>query len=276
MKNPLLLVTPNDVEAHVRGLWQTELFRESHADPCGYIRNWVQRFARIPRVFFEMTVPAIEHSHFAPWFGALHYRRYANPYVHDLFVFHELAHAASLADDYDGTLGFERWAERLYENELRVALESECLVYWEIPGLRRHTFDFEIWADRFLDKPMRSRRQLFIERRRAMRDPADEVERQMAGYPTQNERWAEIWRGRFAQVEAAMGRLVDDALVDRALAGQRHLDWLLTDTGMTTDRPYPFPDEAEAFAEVYRSTKLAVGSPDTGSGDVPGVALPRG
>ena len=66
-----------------------------------------------------------------------------------------------------------------------------------------------------------------------------------------------------------------DSLVDRAKAGQRHLNWLLTETGMTEERPYPFPDEAEAFAEVYRTTKLAVGSPDTGSGDVPAVALRR-
>ena len=87
----------------------------------------------------------LEHSHFAPWFGAMHYRSYANPYVHDLFVFHELAHAASLADDYDGAYTFQQWAQRLYDNELRVALESECLIYWEIPGLRRHTFDFEKW-----------------------------------------------------------------------------------------------------------------------------------
>jgi hypothetical protein len=269
MKNALLLTAPHEIDAHVRGLWRTDLFRESHDDPCGYIRNWVQRFARIPRIFFEMTVPAVEHSHFAPWFGAMHYRSYSNPHVHDLFVFHELAHAASLADDYDEGYAFQQWAQRLYDNELRVALESECLIYWEIPGLRRHTFEFEIWADRFLDKPMRSRRQLFIERRRAMRDPADEVERQMAGYPTQNERWAAIWRERYAQVEAAMRRLVDDALADRSLAGQRHLSWLLHETGMTAERPYPFPDEAEAFAEVYVSTKLAVGSPDTGSGDVP-------
>ena len=39
MKNPLLLVAPSEVESHVRALWQTDLFRESHDDPCGYIRN---------------------------------------------------------------------------------------------------------------------------------------------------------------------------------------------------------------------------------------------
>jgi hypothetical protein len=101
-----------------------------------------------------------------------------------------------------------------------------------------------------------------------------ETPRQLAGYPTQHERWAEIWRGRYAQVETAMCRLVNDALTDRATAGQRHLDWLLQQSDMTAQRPYPFPDEAEALAEVYRSTKLAVGSPDTGSGDVPIAPMP--
>jgi hypothetical protein len=60
-----------------------------------------------------------------------------------------------------------------------------------------------------------------------------------------------------------------------AAAGQRHLDWLLRQSGMTDERPYPFPEEAESFAEVYRNTKLAVGSPDTGSGDVTIAPAPR-
>jgi hypothetical protein len=64
-----------------------------------------------------------------------------------------------------------------------------------------------------------------------------------------------------------MARLHADALVDRRAAAERYQAWLLEATGITASRPYPFPDEAEAFAEVYRSTKRAVGSPDTGSGD---------
>ena len=39
MKNALLLTAPHEIDAHVRGLWRTDLFRESHDDPCGYIRN---------------------------------------------------------------------------------------------------------------------------------------------------------------------------------------------------------------------------------------------
>jgi len=263
--NLIVLDHPRDIVAHIRDLWQTDLFRDSHDDSCGYVRNWVERYAQVPRGFFEMTVRDVEHSHFSPWFGALHKRTYDNPYVHDLFVLHETIHSLSMK--YDPSLDFDAWFAKMQDNELRTALESECLVYWHLPTLRKQTFDFEIWADRFLDRPMKSPRQLYIERRRAMHDPADEVERQMSGYPRQNAEWAKIWKKRYKEVESAMARLIDDSLVDRKAAAERYKQWLLTGTGMTAKKPYPFPDEAEAFAEVYRSTKKAVGSPDTGSGD---------
>ena len=265
MHNLIVLDHPRDIVAHIRDLWQTDLFRDSHDDACGYVRNWVERYAQVPRGFFEMTVRDVEHSHFSPWFGALHKRTYDNPYVHDLFVLHETIHSLSMK--YDPSLDFDAWFAKMQDNELRTALESECLVYWHLPTLRKQTFDFEIWADRFLDRPMKSPRQLYIERRRAMHDPADEVERQMSGYPRQNAEWAKIWKKRYKEVESAMARLIDDSLVDRKAAAERYKQWLLTGTGMTAKKPYPFPDEAEAFAEVYRSTKKAVGSPDTGSGD---------
>lgn len=263
-----------EIHAHVRSLWQTDTFRASHDDPCGYIRNWVSRFAGIPRAFFCMTDRRVEHPHFAPWFGALHYRSYPKPAVHDCFILHEMAHAATLADTYNPSSSFETWAVRMAENERRVALESEVIVYWELPGLRAQTFDFEIWADRFLRSPMPGRDVLFAERTRAMRDPRDPIEAQMAGYPSQNRAWAEIWRARYREVESAMARLVDESAVNRELAGAHYRDWLLNHTGMTPERPYPFPDEAEAFAGVYLTTKARVGSPDTGSGDCDAPGTP--
>jgi hypothetical protein len=55
--------------------------------------------------------------------------------------------------------------------------------------------------------------------------------------------------------------------VDRRAAGERWRRWLLEETGMTAERPYPFPDEAEAFARVFWTNKDAGLTPDTGSGD---------
>jgi len=55
----------------------------------GYVRHWVSRVAQLPRAFFEMDRPEIEHAHFTSMFNAIHARQYDNPYVHDLFVLHE-------------------------------------------------------------------------------------------------------------------------------------------------------------------------------------------
>lgn len=280
MRNLIVLVEPGDIAAHYRSLWRTDLFRESHDDLYGYIRHWVSRVAQMPRAFFEMDRPEVEHSHFTPMFNAIHSRQYENPYVHDLFVLHETVHQVGLAELYNRDSTWEAWAERAIRNEQETALESEVHIYQALPDLRPHTFPFTIWADRFLGIAPLPRRALFALRQRAMVDPWDDVERQMAMYPHQNRAWAEVWRRRWHEPEGAMQRFVRDAARDRRGAADRYRDWLLGETGMTTLRPYPFPDEAEEFARIFWANKDAGLTPDTGSGDgetraEPGTRPPR-
>lgn len=258
MKNLVQLVTARDVTDYVQGLWQTDLFRASHvADPArpeGYIARHVAAFARLPRVFFDMTVPEVEHSHFAPWFGALHHRTYATPAIHDLLLLHELVHAATL--EPVPHLGWRRWSGTLIRNEQTTAVESEVGVYWALPELRALTFPFEIWADRYLRQwpvggPAMPAPELWSERRRAMRAPTDDIERGIAHFRRQNWEWAEIWKQNFGRVERHMADVHARSATDRAGALEAHVHWLLHETGRTPDRPYPFPDEAEAFAAVF-------------------------
>ena len=280
MRNLVVLHEPAAIAAQFHSLWQTDLFRESQEDTYGYIRHWVSRVSQLPRAFFEMDRPEVEHPHFTVLFGALHRRQYANPYVHDLFVLHEMIHMVGLAECYDPGCTFDQWARKVIHNEERTALESELFVYFEIPNLRQHTFPFPIWADQFLGRPMRPRMELYGLRRQSMSMPRNEVERRMAGYPHQNWQWAEVWRQRWQEPERAMQRLVAEAAVDRKAAADRYRRWLTEETGMTPERPYPFPDEAEAFAKIFWENKdLGATPPDTGSGNrgsARASAAPRG
>jgi hypothetical protein len=186
----------------------------------------------------------------------------------DLFVLHEMIHMVGLADGYDPDATWDQWARKVIHNEERTALESEVVVYFELPNLRPLSFDFPIWADQFLGRPMRPRMELYGLRRQAMSVPRNEIERRMAGYPHQNQQWAEVWRQRWAEPERAMRQLVRDATTDRRKAAAQYRRWLTEETGMTPARPYPFPDEAEAFAKIFRENRqTGVIPPDTGSGD---------
>jgi hypothetical protein len=270
MKNILALSRPSEIEAYVRAQLRTDTFRQSSDDPCGYIKHWIARFSQVPRVFFDMSVPRVEHCHFTPWFGAFHHRTYENPAVNDLFWLHEIVHATTMP--YDETQSFEDWFLKIEANERdAAALESEAMAYMELPGLRDQTFDFPIWVDRFLGVSgvNVSRHRLRVERRRAMHDPDphDRVECEMATYPRQNRVWAEIWRDRFREPEAAMARLVRESENNREEALAHYLEWLTNDTGMTEQRPYPFPQEAEEFSEVFWASKERGTTRDTGSGD---------
>jgi hypothetical protein len=275
MRDLLVLHEPAEIMEHVHALWQTDLFRESHEDSYGYIRHWVTRMAQLPRAFYEMTHPEVEHSNFTVLYGALHRRTYAKPAVHDLFVLHEMIHMVGLADSYDPEVTWEQWARKVIHNEERTALESEVVVYFELPHLRALSFDFPIWADQFLGRPMRPRMELYGLRRQAMSMPRNEIERQMAGYPHQNQQWADVWRHRWAEPERAMRQLVRDVATDRRAAAARYRSWLTEETGITPARPYPFPDEAEAFARIFHANRRGgVIPPDTGSGDAqPGLRL---
>ena len=269
MKDIVTLVSREDIHDYCRSLWRTTEFRQSHDDPMGYVRRWIERFSEFPRFFHTMTEPRLEKAHFSPWWNGIGHRVYDNAAVNDLFYLHEIAHVSMLV--YDDTISWESWAAKMADNEMLASLESETLVYAALPGLREQGFSGSIWADRFLDGPndatVRSSHRSFMlmERYRARLRPDDALERRIASYQAENEAWADIWRSRYRDVERTMMEFRKRSLVDRPGAITRLLESLdRFKTGRNGTSDFPWPDEAAAFAEVYwrsRDDRQLIGVP---------------
>ena len=81
----------------------------------------------------------------------------------------------------------------------------------------------------------------------------DPVEYWIHKFAQQNEAWAAIWSRRYDQVETQMAELHEavDRGGSRKKAMDRFMSWLQS-PAVTHNTEIPFPDEAEAFAGVYR------------------------
>jgi hypothetical protein len=253
VKNLVVLESPAEVTAYVRGLWQTELFRTSD-----YIAAWVERFARHPAVFAEMSDAELEYPHFATWFGMTYLRRYPSaPAVSDLYYLHEIVHATLL--DYDPLALFTAWYRKMNGIELSASLETECYVYLGVPGLRELSFKDEIWADRYLGGKSRlgdSLRDVIRQDRfKAMQhpDPMDWCEQQIAAYAHQNFEWANMWKLDLELGKPAFVAVSEHmkALRARAISIHDHVTWL------EAQGDIPFIDQARLFAPLYWNNKLS-------------------
>ena len=251
------LVTTEEIHEFFAALWRTPEFRESHANR-GYVFGWIERLAEYPRLIGELTDPRIERPHFSPWWNVIGCRHYENPAIHDLFYLHEISHMAMLV--YEESMSWQAWAAKMADNEMLASLESETLVYVALPSLREKSFSQEIWADRFLEGPhgggmqdatVRAAHRSFMlmERYRARRLPADDLENRIAAFQQENESWARIWKTSYREVEGAMRRFREMSLADR----RRAVEWLRGWHDALANRGdgIPFRAEAEQFAGVY-------------------------
>ncbi len=258
MKGLHATLTAADTHAAVRATWRTDVFRASHDDPNGWVRHVVDELARLPRLWCELTDPAIERSHFYAWLGVLpHRHEYTNPAISDLYYLHEYLHCGQMT--YAPIDDHARWADKIWANERDASLGSEVYVYFALPQLRAQTFDFEIWADRYLadpglialhrDDPPAFERWFRRERERAMSDPTpgDSNEALIASYHQLNVAWAEIWRDVAPGVEDALTEFVGDAPRDPRGATDTLAAWLLREMG---DEVCPFQAQARQFSDV--------------------------
>ena len=78
-----LLVEPGDIHDFVLGLWSDGPIRRSH-EQGGYVRELVDRFARLPRFFFQASDQRLEWTHFSTWWGGILLCDYENPAIRDL------------------------------------------------------------------------------------------------------------------------------------------------------------------------------------------------
>ena len=143
------LHTSDDVEDFVRGLWKTDIFRESH-EQGGFVANIVRPFATLPCFFFEASDDT-EKAHFSTWWRGMQLREYDNDYVHDLYWLHEMFHGGDMI--YAKGLSHDAFKRKMQDNELGASVCSEIEAYFRLPDLREHSFGQEIFADRFLKNP---------------------------------------------------------------------------------------------------------------------------
>jgi hypothetical protein len=251
MKNLVLLRTPADVAAHVRGLLRCDLIKESP-----YVGAWIEKFAVRPAVFAEMSDVELEYPHFATWFGMSYLRTYDDPVISDLYYLHEIVHSVLLR--YEPAPLFTAWYRKMNGIEFSASLETEGYIYLGVPKLRARSFKDEIWADRYIGAEARlgdSLRDIMRQGRyKAMQqpDPMDYCEQQIAAYARQNFEWANIWKLAIDEVPAY--RSVEEHMT-RFRAGEVALDdhvaWL------QRFGEIPFPVQARLFAQVYWSNKLS-------------------
>lgn len=144
MKN-IKIVKSNQVESFLLELWSTPLFVNFQKKNGSYLNELAKELAKGPLFFYEMSDPYLEKNHLSSMFKHIAFRQYDNPYIQDLYYFHELTHIANLKY---GMSTFQEWKEKISNNELFASLVSEVFVYFFEPELRGKTFN-NLWADRF-------------------------------------------------------------------------------------------------------------------------------
>lgn len=121
-------------------LWSTDLFKNQPI-----VDRVVDIVSRLPVSFYDVSHEREKLQLSAIW-RYIARRQYDNPYIEDLYYFHELAHIANLRYD---ECSFDSWRLRLSENELYASLMSEAFIYFYVPELNGKTFD-NMWVNKFL------------------------------------------------------------------------------------------------------------------------------
>ncbi len=267
-----LLCEREEIHEYVMRLWSDGPIRASHAGQ-GLVHRIVDRFARVPRIFFEASNLHDEWTHFSPWWGAILLCEYENPAIRDLRYLHEIYHSATMP--YVSGMNRAAMAARNFQNEREASTFTEIAIYLELPDLRVTTFSHPIFADRIVfpdgdlttpdadivERWREDRQAVFQElmfaRLGAVLADADEIDVEdpqiiwLRRYAEQGEAWADVWSDRHRHVDDAMIALRNNcARLGRREAGRIHLDWLLSPE-RTGGSDIPFHREAAAFRRTF-------------------------
>ncbi len=268
MKNITSVVTKADIHDYVHALWKTDIFRDAHMSGSGFVFDIVDRFAWFPRLFCDMTDGDLERAHFATWWGVMVRRDdYTNPIIHDLYLLHEFFHAGSMP--YVPGIGKVAWDEKMQRNELEAATASEIQVYFEIPELRAMSFNYPIYADRFLDSAdfqilWKNNRKVAIEHIRSIRQDVmhsksehemDTIEKWIRRFAEQNATFTITWADRYPEIEERMYRFQIMANDRRHFAAEAHKNWIELEASNDKFSNIPFRQEAELFSPFYWANK---------------------
>jgi len=267
-----LLTSAEDIHDFVLGLWSDGPIRRSH-ESGGRVRRIVDRFARLPRFFYEASDQRIEWTHFSTWWGGILLCDYENPDIRDLRYLHEIYHGATMP--YVANANLYTLEAKNFRNEREASTFTEMAIYLELPDLRPRTFQHPIFVDRFLfpdgdltrpdgqllrrwkTEPDLVFQELMYARVRVVSaaeseiDPADPQVVWLRRYQEQGENWLKVWADRYQLVEDAMIALRKNCTtVGRAAALRQHLDWLLSDE-IADGSDIPFRREARQFRDKF-------------------------
>lgn len=255
MKNIVKLVAPEEVHDYVMNLWSDGLIKQSHQDG-GIVYEVIDQFAQMPRIFFDASDSKLEWTHFSTWWGAIVHAEYDNPVIRDLRYLHEIYHGATFP--YKAGLTIEEMRERNFQNEREASVFTEIAIYLALEGLREQSFPHAIFADSLIEMPSWkalwandrhfTMKCLIEHRARIVDDLTDTSDPQLIWlqrYREQEQRWVDIWRNRYNEVDVAMIKLRDNK--DKQNSLDHHLEWL--DSVSTND--IPFYEEAVSFRSAY-------------------------
>jgi len=237
------------------------------------VHRVVERFARVPRFFYQASEQRIEWTHFSTWWGGILLCDYDNKAIRDLRYLHEMYHASTMPYIRKGNV--PTFEAKNLRNEREASTFTEMAIYLELPELRRLTFDHPIFADRFIfpagdlgrpypvlverwrSEPEIVFQELMYERAKVIWAEPHEVDLAdpqivwLRRYGEQGSNWVRVWSNRFQLVEDSMLDLyVRSRAGQRKDAAQRHLEWLLS-PDIADGSTVPFRAEAIAFRDSF-------------------------
>lgn len=145
MKN-IEIIYPQDIPNFISSLWLSDEFKQLHHNNL-FFKILVKKLSRSPIFFYDLSHPK-GRNHLTSIFRFIAKRQYDNPYIQDLYYFHELCHCAQYSVQND--IDYELWSKNLSINELYASLFSEVFIYFFSPEIMSKTFD-PLWARRFVE-----------------------------------------------------------------------------------------------------------------------------
>lgn len=254
MKN-INFVFKSQMDVFIYNNWKTDFFKKLQKTEGSVIDLLVKRLKEKNFYTFEYS-NELEHKHMFLWFYHIGKRHYDNPYIHDLYFFHEFYHLISFPEkEFDN---FDEWKNAMWQNELEASLMSEVYIYHFEPELRQYTFSQRIWCDDMFDmfgkehvsvtedilmfREIPERFKKIMTRRQDLRNGLKsnlDTENWIRSFNTKDE-WFEAWRKDFKEVEKIRHTFEQDVKKNDYYASSRMSEALIKNSKEGT----PFYDAA--------------------------------
>jgi hypothetical protein len=153
LKNIKIIYSGNIKQFLFENIWSSDIFKNLHVSPGSIVDLLIKKISDAPIFFYEMSDEKLERNNLTSFVRFIAYRKYDNPYINDLYYFHELMHLATYRRE-EG-LSFQDWQSNMSENELLASLYSEAFIYILYPSLIGKTFE-NLWVKRFIDSNLQN------------------------------------------------------------------------------------------------------------------------